>query len=259
VTAPASGQRGYSLVILLVLVAVLNVLVAAALPYWSTAMKRDKEEELVFRGLQYAEGIRLFQRRFGRLPVRLEELIEVEPRCMRQLYEDPMSEDGEWGLLFAGQPPGQPPGPGQNEQQGNTGANPVPTPTTGPDGAVTVGPISGVYSRSEEESLMKWNGEESYDRWHFTVDLVSAGMGGGQQQNNNPDIASGTGPAGRPIQAQPEVGAMVNLRWLGRPLPEGVQQPGIAPGAGPQDGNLPGQAGGNLVPGGSGLDDGRSQ
>ncbi|HEX2251775.1 MAG TPA: hypothetical protein VHQ65_00740, partial [Thermoanaerobaculia bacterium] len=49
-------------------------------PAWSKMAQREKEEELIFRGLQYAEAIRVFQRKFGRYPTRLEELIEVEPR-----------------------------------------------------------------------------------------------------------------------------------------------------------------------------------
>ena len=70
-------SRGYNLVAVVMLVTVLNVLVAAALPLWSTAIRRDKEEELISRGLQYAEAIRIFQKRFGRLPNRLPELLEV--------------------------------------------------------------------------------------------------------------------------------------------------------------------------------------
>ena len=64
---PASSARpgrGYALVALIVIVAVMNVLVAASLPYWSQIIKRDKEAELIFRGLQYAEAIRVFQLRF---------------------------------------------------------------------------------------------------------------------------------------------------------------------------------------------------
>ena len=56
------------------LITVLNIVVAIALPLWSGMIRRDKEEELISRGLQYAEAIRVFQRRFGRLPVQLDEL-----------------------------------------------------------------------------------------------------------------------------------------------------------------------------------------
>ena len=52
---------GYNLVALMVLVAVINITVAAALPSVSQAMRREREAELIFRGLQYAEAIRVFQ------------------------------------------------------------------------------------------------------------------------------------------------------------------------------------------------------
>jgi type II secretory pathway pseudopilin PulG len=87
------------MVALMVAVTILTILTAMALPVWSQQMQREKEEELIFRGWQYAEAIRVFQQRHGRLPTRLEELIEVEPRSIRQLWKDPMTEDGEWGIV----------------------------------------------------------------------------------------------------------------------------------------------------------------
>ncbi len=94
-------QGGYNLVALMVLIAVLNIGVAASLPHWSKLAQRDKEEELIFRGLQYAEAIRIFQKRTGRFPTRLEELVEVEPRSIRQLWTDPLNDEPEWGLILA--------------------------------------------------------------------------------------------------------------------------------------------------------------
>src|SRR5258708_32266845 len=64
----AEGAVGYSLVVVIMLVTVLNIMLAAAMPKWSEMIKRDKEEELISRGFQYAEAIRIFQKRFGRLP-----------------------------------------------------------------------------------------------------------------------------------------------------------------------------------------------
>lgn len=84
------GAAGYSLVVLIMAVTVLNIMLAAALPKWSGMIQRDKEEELISRGWQYAEAIRVFQRRFQRYPLKLEELIKVKPRCIRQLWKDPM-------------------------------------------------------------------------------------------------------------------------------------------------------------------------
>lgn len=223
-----SGEAGYNLVALAIAITILNIMVAAAMPMWSTAMQREKEEELIFRGFQYAEGIRLFQRRFGRLPIRLEEMIEVEPRCLRQLWEEPMSDNGKWGLIFAnasgnpGQPPGQPqqgqPQQGQPQQAPPPGQQVGGIPEDDPGLAVpgsedqetvTVGPITGVRSLSDEESLLEFNGQDTYDAWQFTVNMVSGGVGGGVRPGALPNL---------------------NVRWLGRPLRKGLA---------PQSGGLP--------------------
>ena len=90
-------RRGYNLVILMVLITVMNVLIAVALPSWSQVMKREREKEFIFRGLQYAEAIRVFQLRQGRYPTSLRELMQVEPRSIRQLWTDPFRDDGKWG------------------------------------------------------------------------------------------------------------------------------------------------------------------
>src|SRR4051794_21644118 len=95
-----SGEEGYNMVMLIVALTLLNIALAAMLPLMSTAIQREKEEELVFRGFQYAEAIRIFKIRFQRYPNKLEELLEVKPRCIRQLWKDPMTKDGKWGLLF---------------------------------------------------------------------------------------------------------------------------------------------------------------
>ena len=84
IVSPISARRvrqggGYTLVAVVIIFTVMTILLAAVLPSWTTMIQRDNEEELVFRGLQYAEAIRVFQVRFGRYPVRLEELIEVRP------------------------------------------------------------------------------------------------------------------------------------------------------------------------------------
>ena len=103
VTAGARrGERGYNLVVLVVIITVMNIVLAAVLPLWSQAIRRNKEEELIFRGLQYAEAIRVFHNRFQRWPTRLEELVEIKPRSIRQLWKDPMTEDGKWQLIFEG-------------------------------------------------------------------------------------------------------------------------------------------------------------
>jgi len=66
-----ASEAGYNLVILMVTMTLLNIALAIALPKWSHVIRREREEELISRGFQYAEAIRIFQNRFQRLPVRL--------------------------------------------------------------------------------------------------------------------------------------------------------------------------------------------
>lgn len=233
------AQAGYSLVILIVAVTVLNILVAAMLPLWSTAIRREKEEELIFRGFQYAEAIRVFHQRYQRYPNKLEELLEVKPRCIRQLWKDPMTEDGKWSLIFQNQPQGplrpQPggspsdpngrPTPDEDQDQGDGNEGPQLGVRKGE--AVQIGPIIGVRSKSGEKSHLVFYGRERYDEWQFTETLL---LGGGQPtavpNNGNPQAVGVPTPAG----------VQFSTRWLGRPMRGFNQQPG---GGLVQDGTLP--------------------
>jgi type II secretory pathway pseudopilin PulG len=229
-----SGESGFTLAALAVVVTVLGVMLAMALPFWSTYIQREKEEELIFRGLQYAEAIRLFERRFGRDPVRLEELIEVKPRCIRQLWKDPITDSKNWGLVFAGAagrrggPRGQAPEPtgptGIGPESDTTPRDPVGSAGSKPaadgeqdDGAQSPqrGPIQGVFSRSTKKAIKVFLDRSQYNQWLFTVQLVlSPAPGGGA-------VPASTLPR-------------LSSRWIGRPLPmagAGGPRPG-QPGAG---------------------------
>lgn len=88
----AREERGYAMVALLILMAVMAVAMTAALPAWSTMARREREAELVFRGEQYARAIMLFQRKYaGTFPPSLD--ILVEQRFLRKKYKDPITDD----------------------------------------------------------------------------------------------------------------------------------------------------------------------
>jgi type II secretory pathway pseudopilin PulG len=222
------SEAGYNLVILIVAVTVLNILVAAAIPLWRTAIKREKEEELISRGFQYAEAIRVFQHRYGRLPVRLEELVEVKPRCIRQLWSDPVTGKRDWVPIRVGvpegvpvpgqpQPPQKPPSDADDE---SNGGDEVTQPGAGeddgngrqtPDGNVALGPIRGVRSRSHDKAIKKLFDQEHYDQWQFTVEAL--GSAGGGFVHGGVGVPSVNGTMGRQQSA----------RWIGRPFRPGVQ------------------------------------
>ena len=216
---------GYTLVAVVIIFTVMTILLAAVLPSWTTMIQRDNEEELVFRGLQYAEAIRVFQVRFGRYPVRLEELIEVRPRCIRQLWKDPMSEDGKWGLVFAQAAPER---RGRRRGRQETVAPDQPRELTGasaPSGrrsrrgdAQTTGPVIGVHSLSPDSGFRTFFGSTEYKQWQFTANIL-------------PGVSILPGNTNL---------TRANSDWVGRPYPEGLapQQGG---GPQPAQGGLPGE------------------
>ncbi|HEX7528309.1 MAG TPA: type II secretion system protein [Thermoanaerobaculia bacterium] len=172
-------SRGYTLVALIVGMTVMMILIAAVLPTASTEAQRDKEAELIFRGVQYAEGIRTFRKRYGRYPNTLKEMYEVRPRTLRKLWKDPMTNSLNWGLITvaSGAPlPGATPGgmPGS----GPLAPTPVPTPRPGTPGApgnpgdAPPGPITGVYSTSKKKGYRLFAGRENYNEWRFTEQTI---------------------------------------------------------------------------------------
>jgi type II secretory pathway pseudopilin PulG len=221
-----SNRGGFTLVGMIIIFTVMAVLISAAMPIWSKVIQREKEEELIFRGMQYAEAIRVFQLRNGRYPLRLEELLTVKPRSIRQLWPDPMTDSGAWAPIFAQTAPGQQQkrrgrrgrqGAGQDQQQPQTFGGSGPQQLGGERGqprraAVGTIPIIGVHSRSEDEALKSFFGAGTHNQWLFTADLVP--------------VASLSPNSLSPVRA--------NARWVGRPF---------RPGLGPEAGNTPEQSG----------------
>ena len=200
---------------LVVVVAVMNVLVAAALPFWSQVMKRDREAELIFRGLQYAEAMRVFQLRFGRYPNTLDELIEVNPRSIRRLWKDPMTDDGRWEVIRVQGPKAARPRerePQPSDLAGATGPGGVRAGRGQGQSGPGVGPIVGVRSRSTDSALREFMGGGTYSAWQFTADLIPAAV-----------VVPGTLNLPRPTSD-----------WIGRPFRESLQAtPGSGPGGRP--------------------------
>ncbi|MEZ5312704.1 MAG: type II secretion system protein [Thermoanaerobaculia bacterium] len=188
------SSDGYSLVVVVMLIAVMSILVAAVLPLASTQVQRSKEEDLISRGLQYAEAIRVFQRRFGRLPVRLEELVEVEPRSIRRLWKDPMTNEVNWVRIYEGVPAGgQPVDP----------ATGLPLPDPDGDGVPGegensyVGPIRGVRSRVDKESILVFLDQSNYSAWEFRSDIYQR-YNAAPSENGIPRVSALT--IGRPFR-----------------------------------------------------------
>jgi type II secretory pathway pseudopilin PulG len=179
---------------------VASILIASVLPLASAQAQREREAELIFRGLQYAEGIRVFRRRFGRYPTSLKELAEVKPRSVRKLWKDPMTKDGEWGIvsmegtpIAAGGGVTPTPGPFARPTPQPT-KTPEPGKTPSPGETATTGPVMGVYSKSTQKGYRLWEGREAYNEWRFT-EMSLAGLAAPPSQTQpGPGIGGGSPP-----------------------------------------------------------------
>jgi hypothetical protein len=104
------GEQGYALIMVVFLTTMLLIATIAAAPSVRTERKREKEEEMVWRGKQYVRAIKLYYRKNGRFPTSLDDLSKPKTgtlRYLRQEYKDPMNkEDGSWRLIYVG-PAGQ--------------------------------------------------------------------------------------------------------------------------------------------------------
>jgi type II secretory pathway pseudopilin PulG len=86
------GEAGYLLLILLLVVTLLVVASTAVAPQIKLQIERDREEEMIHRGVQYSRAIKRFYKKFGRFPNSVEELENTNSlRFLRRRYKDPIT------------------------------------------------------------------------------------------------------------------------------------------------------------------------
>ena len=103
------GDAGYALLSVIFLAGLMVLAAAVAAPNILTQGKREKEEELIWRGEQHVRAIKLFYRKNGRFPKDMSDLTEAKNgiHFLRKPYKDPMSKDGgAWRFIYVG-PGGQ--------------------------------------------------------------------------------------------------------------------------------------------------------
>lgn len=237
------GDAGYAMAAMLVAIGVLSVLMLAAMPAWRHAVQREKEDELIFRGQQYARAIGLFQRKYAAAyPPDVETL--VRQKFLRKKYTDPMAPNGEFQVLYQSSL-GQAMAPGQQGRSGQArGTRPgaerqqptqpeasrdstripgdpdEPTrqsafanrPAGGLSGSVGPrGGVIGVVSTSTTQSIRLYNGRNRYSEWQFVYTPSMFGPG-----QSRPGMRPGAGqPGARPGFGRPGTGTTPSPRQPG--------------------------------------------
>ncbi len=86
------NERGYILLTLMLIVALMIIATAAILPSITFNIRRDREEEMIHRGVQYSRAIRAYYKKLGRYPTKLEDLESTNNmRFLRKRYKDPIT------------------------------------------------------------------------------------------------------------------------------------------------------------------------
>lgn len=199
-----SGEGGYAMAALLVALSIMAVMLTVAMPVWKQASTREKEEELVFRGQQYAHAIGMFQRKFANAyPPNVDVL--VQQRFLRKKFKDPITNEDFVPIPVGTSLPGSAPqgsGPrgvaaapsGGRQSGGGFGGGSLQggiTPSSGSAPATGTAPstagfgsspigrsagpgigasgagIAGVTSKSKDQSIRLYNGRGHYNEWAF--------------------------------------------------------------------------------------------
>lgn len=158
-------KKGYLIIMLMLAVFVISIGLLVAVPVWQTEVRREKEEELIFRGKQYVEAVRLYVlKNPGRFPSSLQELLDK--KCLRKLYKDPMTETGEWNVILNPGTPGGAPSTAGPQAGGGAEQKVLLVPEKALS-SVRSAIVLGVVSPSTKPSIRIYNDQESYDKWLF--------------------------------------------------------------------------------------------
>jgi type II secretory pathway pseudopilin PulG len=126
------SERGYILITLILFVSLLAIAATIMLPVVAFQVKRDREEELIHRGVQYSRAMKHYVKKFGRYPTRLEDLENTnQVRFLRKRYKDPITGKdfkllhlGEVQMSFGAGIAGATPAAGLNGAAGINGGGP---------------------------------------------------------------------------------------------------------------------------------------
>lgn len=207
----------------LTLAAVLILIaLTAGLPALSVELRREREQELIHRGAQYQRAIRNYYRKFGAYPTSLEQLEDTNHlRFLRKRYKDPMT-GGDFRLLHLGeirlslQPSGTPSADASN-QAASQSPTPDPTPSDALPSAMSSpftsiangpviggGPIAGVASTSDQQSLHVFDGKDHYNEWQFIfVPALDRGGLPSRPYDGLPAFIVGQAPSATPVGQKP--------------------------------------------------------
>src|SRR6185369_8253835 len=157
------SSDGFTYIAALFMVVIMGIMMGAVGQSIRVIMQREKEKELIFRGLQYRDAIE----RWSKKGVPLKDLKDlVEPtvssnidrskdKLLRKLYKDPMTADGKWKTL----------------------PNP-PDPIQGIYGVVSTSNEEPFKQKNFPEIIKNFKDKKKYSEWEFVYKRTPSGAPG---------------------------------------------------------------------------------
>jgi type II secretory pathway pseudopilin PulG len=204
------SESGYVLLAVMLTLTLMLIALSVEAPRIAQQIKRDKEEELIHRGKDYATAVKRFvHKNGGRYPASIEQLENTNHiRFLRKKYVDPMTGESDWKMVHVGEAEIKIPAPNPNgNQSGPLGTLPGSPPPSGDGGGtggggtsngtgtlngtgalqtnnigngptIGGGQIMGVASVSKKHAIKEFNDKDEYDQWYFVYDLRLEQSGG---------------------------------------------------------------------------------
>ena len=98
------NEEGFLLLGVLFMVLLITITLAVAAPKIAESIRRDKEEETIHRGKQYARAIHMYYAKYGRYPNSIDQLMKTNNvRFLRKRYKDPMTGKDDWRIIHLGE------------------------------------------------------------------------------------------------------------------------------------------------------------
>ena len=174
--ARRSSERGYALIMALLMIVAIGLASTSAVLRWQTEIQRERERQLRFVGAQYADAIASYYLAVPgakQYPLSLDDLLDdkrfpMPRRHLRRKYPDPMTGQADWELI------------------------------------VQDGRIIGLHSRSTAYTLKQERGAASttYADWQFVAAAVATGKVSLDPSTNSTDPGTST-PTPAPTPSEP--------------------------------------------------------
>jgi type II secretory pathway pseudopilin PulG len=216
-------DSGFIMVALLVGMAISAIWLATMLPAWRQQAVRQREQDLIFRGQQYARAIALYYLADNCTLPRDADVL-LSRHFLRKKWKDPITNDDFAPLIAGG-------------IQSSTGTQPGGRPPTGaPGGSAQLLGLYGVSSKSTDTSIVVYQNQQQYSLWSFryTDALQLMGRQPGCNAQGQPNQPGGRPGAPGSTPGQPPAGGRPGTPSgpTGPRGPGGPPPPGVGSGTG---------------------------